>query len=76
MNTGRLNITLPEDVYNILKGIKNKSSYIAEAVREKRLMEDRENFMRALEAAYREAAVEDFETYKEWEDTLKDCLID
>jgi 2-oxo-4-hydroxy-4-carboxy--5-ureidoimidazoline (OHCU) decarboxylase len=74
MSTARLNITLPEDVYRMLAGIKNKSSYIAEAIREKRHMEDRENLNRALAAAYREAALEDYETYKVWEDTLKDGL--
>ena len=35
MNTARLNITLPGDVAKLLSGIKNKSAYIAEAIKEK-----------------------------------------
>ena len=35
MATQRLNVTLPEDVSEILKTKKNKSEYLAEAVREK-----------------------------------------
>ena len=35
MATQRLNVTLPDDVSELLKPKKNKSEYIAEAVREK-----------------------------------------
>ena len=35
MNSQRFNITLPEDVSEILKTKKNKSKFLAEAVREK-----------------------------------------
>ena len=35
MSTQRLNVTLPEDVTEILKTKKNKSEFLAEAVREK-----------------------------------------
>lgn len=35
MPTQRLNVTLPDDVSEILKTKKNKSEYLAEAVREK-----------------------------------------
>lgn len=76
MNTARLNITLPEDVARILSGVKNKSAYIAEAIRERRQIEEKEKTRKKIEAAYREAAKEDYETYKEWEDTLKDGLED
>jgi hypothetical protein len=72
VNTARLNITMPEDVYEILKGVENKSSYIADAVRMKKKLEDKARARKALAAAYREAAEEDYETYKEWEPTLKD----
>lgn len=76
MNTARLNITLPDDVARILSGVKNKSAYIAEAIRERRQLEEKEKMRKKIEAAYREAAKEDYETYKEWEDTLKDGLED
>jgi hypothetical protein len=74
MNTARLNITMPEDVYEILKGVENKSSYIAEAVRMKKGLEDKAKAKKALAAAYKAAAEEDYATYKEWEPTLKDGL--
>lgn len=74
MNTVRLNITLPEEVGRILSNVKNKSAYIAEAIKEKKRMEDEERMKRELAAAYRQAAGEDHETYKEWEDTIKDGL--
>jgi hypothetical protein len=74
MNTVRMNITMPEDVYKIIKDVKNKSGYIADAVRIKRQFEEKEREKKALEAAYREAAEEDYEVYKEWEPTLKDGL--
>ena len=35
MRTQRLNVTLPDDVSEILKTKKNKSEYLAEALREK-----------------------------------------
>lgn len=74
MNTARLNITIPEDVYAILTKVKNKSSYIAEAVRIRKELEDKEKARKALAAAYKEAAAEDYEEYKAWEPTLKDGL--
>ena len=76
MNTARLNITLPEDVATMLSGVKNKSAYIAEAIRERCQLEEKEKMRKKIEAAYREAAKEDYETYMEWEDTLKDGLED
>ena len=35
MSTQRLNVTLPDDVSEILKTKKNKSEFVTEAVREK-----------------------------------------
>ena len=74
MNTVRFNITLPEEVGRILSKVKNKSAYIAEAIKEKKRMDDEERMKRELATAYRQAAEEDYEAYKEWEDTLKDGL--
>jgi len=42
MSTVRFNITLPEDVGEILAGVENKSAYIAEAIKEKKRMEEKE----------------------------------
>ena len=74
MNTARLNITLPGDVAKLLSGIKNKSAYIAEAIKEKKRLEEKERERKKLETAYKQAVKEDHETYTEWEDTLKDGL--
>jgi hypothetical protein len=74
MNTVRLNVTLPEDVGEILSGVKNKSSYIADAVRDKKRLEEKKKLRRELASAYKHAAEEEYATYREWEDTLKDGL--
>lgn len=76
MNTARLNITLPEDVVKILSGIKNKSAYIADAIKLKQKIEEKERLKKTLESAYKEAVQEDYEIYKEWEGTIKDGLED
>jgi hypothetical protein len=76
MSTARMNITLPEDVAKILSGVRNKSEYIADAIRTKKSLEEKQKMKKRLEAAYRESAAEDYESYKEWEDTLKDGLED
>ena len=76
MNTARFNITLPTDVAKLLGSVRNKSAYIAEAIKLKKRLEEKEKKRKELEAAYRLAAREDFETYKEWEDTISDGLSD
>jgi hypothetical protein len=76
MNTSRLNITLPGDVVKILAAVKNKSAYIADAIKEKKRLDEAGEKTKKLEAAYRQAAAEDYETCKEWEDTLKDGIDD
>jgi hypothetical protein len=76
MNTARLNITVPEDVAHVLAEVKNKSAYIAEAIREKHRVEEKKKIRKTLEAAYKQAAKEDFATYKEWEATIADGLDD
>ncbi|KAF0181021.1 MAG: hypothetical protein FD164_1572 [Nitrospirae bacterium] len=74
ISVARMNITMPEDVYGILQNVKNKSAYIADAIRIKSRLEEKERASRALEAAYREAAADDYAEYREWEETLKDGL--
>ncbi len=74
MNTARLNITLPGDVVKLLSGVKNKSAYIAEAIKEKKKIEEKERKRKKLETSYKLAAKENYETYKELEGTLKDGL--
>jgi hypothetical protein len=74
MNTARMNITIPGDVGDILAEVKNKSAYIAEAVREKKQVEEKKRLRQELSAAYKQAAKEEYETHKEWEDTMMDGL--
>jgi len=75
MNTARrLNITVPEDVADILKGVKNKSAFIAEAVREYKRQKDREDLIAELKEGYLSTAKEDMELSKEWEVTTNDGI--
>jgi hypothetical protein len=69
-----MNITLPEDVGKMLAEVNNKSAYIAEAIKEKKRMEDKAKMRKQLAIAYQKAAEEDYEIYREWEDTLKDGI--
>lgn len=72
MNTIRLNVTLPEEVAKILKGKKSKSSYIAEALREKAEHEKKQKLIEELKEGYQATISEDQEIDKEWESTLED----
>ena len=45
MTTQRLNVTLPEDVSEILKTKKNKSEYLTEAVREKAINDKKKEIL-------------------------------
>ena len=74
MSKTRINILLPEDVAQILSTVKNKSAYIAEAIKDKKLHEKKKRLRNKLEVAYKEAVNEDYELYKEWENTLGDGL--
>ena len=75
MNTvKRLNITVPEDVADMLKGVKNKSAFIAEAVREHKRQKDREKLISELKEGYLSTAKEDLELSKEWEVTINDGI--
>lgn len=74
MSKTKFSISLPEEVVQILSTVKNKSAYIAEAIREKKRNEEKQRLKRKLEAAYKEVAEEDYELYKEWEDTLGDGI--
>ncbi len=74
MSKTKFSISLPEEVVQILSTAKNKSAYIAEAIREKKRNEEKKRPKRKLEAAYKEVAEEDYELYKEWEDTLGDGI--
>jgi hypothetical protein len=70
----RLNITMPEDLVKDLKRIKNKSRYIADALREKFKAERKMDMERTLTEAYKKAAKEDAHFMEEWDGTAGDAL--
>ncbi|MGD9344699.1 MAG: hypothetical protein PVH84_02475 [Candidatus Aminicenantes bacterium] len=63
----RLNITLPNDLGERLRKVKNKSRFIAEALREKMEREKRIEIERLLKEGYRATAQEDKEIVEDWE---------
>ncbi|GAB6073232.1 hypothetical protein JCM14244_16090 [Venenivibrio stagnispumantis] len=70
----RLNITLPEDVAEILNNVKNKSAFIAEAIREYKKQKDKEKLIAELKEGYLLSAKEDIELSKDWEVTINDGI--
>ncbi len=69
MNTVRVNITLPIDIAEMLKNVKNKSSFIAEAIRERIEREEKANLIRELSEGYKVRKKEDKEICLEWDTT-------
>jgi len=63
----RLNITLPEKIAQEIKDIPNKSSFIAEAVKEKLDRINKEKLDKLLIEGYKATRKEDKEIDKEWE---------
>jgi len=74
MNTIRINITVPIDIGKHLKGIKNVSAFISEALKEKFQRQEDEKKKKELDAAYRASAEEERELLKDWETTAGDGL--
>jgi metal-responsive CopG/Arc/MetJ family transcriptional regulator len=63
----RLNITLPEEIAQEIKYIPNKSSFIAEAVKEKLDRINKEKLDKLLIEGYKTTRKEDKEINQEWE---------
>jgi len=74
MNTVRVNITLPLDIAEMLKNVKNKSSFIAEAIRERIEREEKANLIRELSEGYKVRKKEDKEISLEWDTTSGDGI--
>jgi metal-responsive CopG/Arc/MetJ family transcriptional regulator len=68
----RLNITLPENVDKELSKYKNKSRFIAEAVKEKIERERKKKLNIELTQAYRDANEEDQKIEKDWSDATNE----
>ena len=63
----RLNITLPEDLYKELEAIPNKSSLIAEALKEKLERDRKKRLDKLLIDGYKATKEEDRKVNEEWE---------
>lgn len=75
MSMIRLNITMPDSLADQLKDIKNKSQFIAEALREKFQREQKSKLEKLLIEGYKAEFVNDKSINAEWEDgTLNDGL--
>ncbi len=70
----RLNITMPEDLAQYLERVSNKSSFIAQALREKLQRDKQGKLKRALVEGYQKAAREDAKLSTELDTTLNDGL--
>jgi len=74
MNTVRTNITLPFQIADMLKNVKNKSSFIAEAIREKIEKEEKAWLIKELTEGYKTRKSEDKQLSHEWDTATGDGI--
>jgi len=74
MNTVRINITLPLEIAEMLKNVKNKSNFISEAIRERIERENRTNLIRELSEGYKIRKKEEKEISLDWDTTSGDGI--
>lgn len=75
MRVKRLNITLPEELYEELNPIPNKSHFIAEAVKDQLERQKKEKLDKLLIEGYKATKDEDKKLNDEWENiTLEKWL--
>ena len=74
MNTVRMNITLPSEIAELLKSVKNKSNFIAEAVKERLEREEKNQLVRELTEGYKIRKSEDKKLALEWDTTTGDGI--
>ena len=74
MNTVRVNITLPLEIAQMLRNVKNKSAFIAEAIRERIEREEKANLIRELSEGYKARKKEDKELALGWSMTSGDGI--
>lgn len=68
MNKKRLNITLPEEVAEVIAPFNNKSKFIAEALMEKIERDKKKQLDSLLVEGYKSQQVSDKKLNEEWED--------
>ncbi|VVB84554.1 Uncharacterised protein [uncultured archaeon] len=74
MHTVRVNITLPLEIAEMLKNVKNKSGFIAEAVRERLEKEEKAYLIRELTEGYKVRKPEEKKLVEEWDSTSGDGI--
>ena len=74
MNTVRMNITLPSEIAELLKSVKNKSNFIAEAVKERIEREEQNQLVIELTEGYKIRKSEDNLLALEWDMTTGDGI--
>ena len=74
MNTVRMNITLPAEIAEMIKDIKNKSGFIAEAIKERVEREKKEHLIRELTEGYKASRIEDKQLVDDWDSTSGDGI--
>jgi metal-responsive CopG/Arc/MetJ family transcriptional regulator len=74
MNTVRINITLPLEIADMIKDVKNKSSFIAEAIRERIERDEKTHLIKELVEGYRVRRSEDKELALDWDTTSGDGI--
>ena len=74
MNTVRVNITLPMEIAQMLRNVKNKSAFIAEAIRERIEKEEKANLIKELTEGYQTRRKEDNELSLDWDTTSGDGI--
>ncbi|MCZ7380729.1 MAG: hypothetical protein O8C62_09745 [Candidatus Methanoperedens sp.] len=74
MNTVRVNITLPSEIAEMLKDVKNKSGFIAEAIRDRIEREKKAYLIRELTEGYKASKREDKQLTEDWDATSGDGI--
>lgn len=74
MHSLRFNLTLPEDVAKLLNRKKNKSSFIADLLKEKAQAEKKLELIEKLKEGYQATRSEDLRINEDWEGALGDGI--
>ena len=74
MNTKTLNITLPSDIAEALKKQRDKSAFIAEAIKDRLIIEQNEDITADLKEGYKALQKEDKILASEWDYTSGDGI--
>lgn len=74
MNTVRLNITIPKEIAERLKGVENKSAFISEAIEEHTRRVEKERLIKEIREGYKATREEDAGITRNWESTTGDGI--